>query len=170
MTIRDWILLLLGAAGGCYASFVAGQVVVWLQLKHDVFYRIELLSGIINGQSIEFKPREHRLDRILEAKAIEFYFHGHDKAYRECHKIANEIQETLDRVGPLPEPHYYEITPRKTDWMRRLAALKPTRVAFFTPKRDMNSVLDFYLSKEAEYLRQGKTSITQRGGSVKDLT
>jgi hypothetical protein len=169
MTILNWILLVLGAACGCYASFVAGQVVLWLQLKHDVFSRIELLSAIINGESIEFKPGEHRLDRILEAKAIEFYFHGHGKAYEECHKIANEIQNTLHRVGAIRGKDYYEISRQKTDWMGRVAALKSTPFAFFGWKRGTSSVLNFYRSKEEEYLRQAKSDISQNGGSVKDL-
>jgi hypothetical protein len=162
-------MLLIGAAGGCYASFIAGKVVVWLNLKHDFFYQIELLSALINRDSIETRPGKYPLWRILEAKAIEFCFYGHDKAYRECHRIADEIQRIFPQVAVLENPNYYEISSQKTEWMRCVAALKPNWKAFFSPKRDMNSVLEFYLSKEGEYLRLFKSNITSRGGNVSDL-
>ena len=76
MTLKDYILIALGFVLGGYASLIASRIVVWLHLKHDTFYRIELVSGIINGQSFEFAPHAHKPDRLLEARAIEFYFHG----------------------------------------------------------------------------------------------
>jgi len=144
MTSRDWILLVIGAAGGCYASFVAAKFVVWLNLKHDVFYQIELLSALINADSIETKAGQYPLWRILEARAIEFCFYGHDKAYRECHKIAGELQNVFRQVRVLKAPSFYEISSHKTEWLRRVAARRPTWRAFFSPRRDMNSVLELY--------------------------
>ena len=169
MTLKDFFLIAFGFVLGGYASLIASRIVVWLQLKHDTFYRIELVSGIINGQSFEFRQHEHKPDRLLEARAIEFYFHGHDAAYRECHKIADEVQTTLDRVASKQHPHYYEITGRKSDWLKRTTDLRPNVLAFLTPRRRMDSVLDFYLSKESEYLRQARVGITTAGGTVEDL-
>lgn len=169
MTSRDWILLAIGFGAGCYASVVAGKYVAWLNLKHDVFYRIELLSALINADSIETKGEQYPLWRILEAKAIEFCFYGHDKAYRECHKIAGELQSVFRQVRLVKGPDFYEITSHKTKWMRRVVELKPNPVAFFSPKRDMSSVLDFYLRQEAEYLNLFKSQIASQGGTVSDL-
>jgi len=169
MTLKDYILIALGFVLGGYASLIASRIVVWLHLKHDTFYRIELVSGIINGQSFEFAPHAHKPDRLLEARAIEFYFHGHDAAYRECHKIADEVQTTLDRVASKQHPHYHEITGRKTDWLKRTTSLRPNFLAFLTARRRMDSVLDFYLSKESEYLRQARANIARDGGTVEDL-
>ena len=87
----------------------------------------------------------------------------------ERHKIADEVQTTLDRVESKQHPHYHEITGRKTDWLKRTTSLRPNFLAFLTPRRRMDSVLDFYLSKESEYLRQARANIARDGGTVEDL-
>ena len=47
---------------------------------------------------------------------LEFCFYGHDEAYRECHKIADELQEIFPQVRALKALNFYEISSRKTEW------------------------------------------------------
>jgi hypothetical protein len=169
LSTKDYLLIGLGFALGGYASLIASRIVLWMQLRHDAFCTIELMSGLMNGQSVEFKEGQHHPDRLLEAQAIEFYFHGHDGAYRECHKIANEVQTALERIRPIRHPHCFEITTIKTDWLKRVAGLRPSVLSLFRPwpRRSMDKVLDAYMSKESEYLRHARDSIAREGEELR---
>lgn len=168
ISLKDIIIIAVGFVLGGYASFVASRVVLFYQLKHDVFTKVELLSALINADSFDFRCG-YRIDRLLETKAIEFHFYGHESAYQLCHKLANELQTALDRVGSLRNPNYYDITAKKTAWLREVASCAPSWWAFFRPRRSVESVLDSYLSKEAEYVCQAKSDIARAGGSTQEL-
>jgi len=162
---KDIIFLAIGFIFGIYASIIAGRVLAFYQLRSEALREIQLFPAFLSADSNDL-DRIPRVDRALELMSIQAMCLGHKNMYERIHCVAEDVERTIDKVGPYRHPAYVDISRPKAKWLQQVAAIKPNFVSFLTGKEPVKKALSKYCEKEAEYMTKAEGQILKYPGTI----
>ena len=151
-------------AGG-YLGFVFANYFHWLELRHELFSHVSLLSAVLNKDSHELKAEPYPSYRVLENKALGLLYHGHDEAYEVCHAVANQIEELFRPIADYfrnhPD-HHVDIAKQKSVWLNHVQEITPSWSALFWFNKRSGDVMTAYNSKENAYVAKRRADLKDK--------
>lgn len=162
------IFFIVGVALGWYFNEVVGKRAVFFDLIAEVMEQTALFPGLVCGNTPEIDQSKFlpRLDRYVEAKAIEALLLGHEKAHRAFREISKEIEITLNQAGATigtTKNVWVDLSSTKSSWLNRIARCKPDHRAIWLNRPRPAKALAAYHEREAEYVARAKADAKQVG-------
>jgi hypothetical protein len=165
LELKDWVLVLVGAGLGCYASLIASRILDFHLLKQTVLNQAQLLSAILDKGSYDFVAG-YTLDRMLHAYSVLAFSKGHKKAAALLKELGDEVEAMFTVIRRSDD--LWNVTTKKNRILERIAGISANRIAYLCGGPQPKRIIEFYSQKEQVMVSQACADRARTGQSPKE--